>query len=85
MAQIIFRSEPHPSGGCEWIIEQDPLMKGNLRMVRFLRRTSQRKVLDQIAEWLPPGTWNHKRWAPRSPTVPQWLLLKVENHMRRLD
>lgn len=93
MTNIIYRSEPHPSGGPEWIVEQDPLISGNPRLVRFLRRTSKRKLLDQIAEWLPrdpaavtrAGVWNHRRWVPKSPTVPQFLIQKVEDHMRRLQ
>lgn len=92
MATVIFQSEPHPSGGAEWIVELDPTNTGNPRLVRFLRRTSQRKLLDQIAEWLPrdpaavtrAGVWNHRRWVPKSPIVPQWLIQKVEDHMRML-
>lgn len=93
MNRIIHQSSAEGMGGSVWLVEQDPTRAGHDRLVRFVRRTSQRKTLDQIAEWLPRdpaavsrgGVWNHRRWVPKSPTVPQWLLQEVETHMRQLE
>lgn len=93
MNRIIHQSSAGEMGRSVWLVEQDPTRGCHDRLVRFMRRTSQRKTLDQIAEWLPRdpaavpcgGVWNHRRWVPKSPTVPQWLLEKVEAHMRQLD
>ena len=33
-------------------------------LVRFLRRNTQFKLLDQTAEWLPRGDWDRWQWHP---------------------
>lgn len=78
MKRIILEN---PSLG--WRVIQDPTMANNDRLVRFQRHNSQRKLLDQIAEWDPHvWGWNTTRWYPKPPTVPQWLLDFVNKHMR---
>lgn len=34
--------------------------------------------LDQVAQWLPEGRWAAGRWRPDPPTVPKWLIARVE-------
>ncbi len=76
MMRIIYSS----SDG--WKVIQDPTMAANDRLVRFQRHNSQRKLLDQIAEWdLRICGWNTTRWYPKPPTVPRTLLDHVEQHM----
>jgi len=66
-----------------WRIEQDPTRNGSDRLVRFHKHNGQRKLLDQIAEWRNSG-WSANRWVPKPPTVPKWLLSKVEAHMQKV-
>ena len=69
--------------GAGWVIVQDPYFRGNLYLVRFYRSNGQRCLLDRIALWDPHAqAWKAGRWLPKPPTVPQWLLAKVEAHMR---
>ena len=48
--------------------------------VRFLRRNTQRKLLDQAAFWLPRGGWDRlSRWDPiRHHLIPPAALAAVE-------
>lgn len=80
--KVLYQGPPHPGGGAVWTVTQDPTMAGNPCLVRFTRRNSKRKLLDQTAEWLPAG-WNPHRWTPRAPMVPQWLIDKIEDRMRQ--
>jgi len=69
--------------GDGWTITQDLMDRGNPNLVRFHRQSRTRTLLDQIAEWDPAAqAWVPKRWVPRSPKVPQWLIDKVVAHMR---
>ena len=49
-------------------------------LVRFLRRNTQRKLLDQTAEWRGAGSWNRfSRWDPiRHHLIPPAALAAVE-------
>ena len=49
-------------------------------LVRFLRRNTQRKLLDQAAFWLPRGGWDRlSRWDPiRHHLIPPAALAAVE-------
>ena len=49
-------------------------------LVRFLRRNTQRKLLDQTAEWRGTGSWNSfSRWDPiRHHLIPPAALAAVE-------
>ena len=49
-------------------------------LVRFLRRNTQRKLLDQTAFWLPRGGWDRlSRWHPiRHHLIPPAALAAVE-------
>ena len=49
-------------------------------LVRFLRRNTQRKLLDQTAEWRGAGGWNRfGRWDPiRHHLIPPAALAAVE-------
>ena len=56
----------HPGPAGQWI-------------VRFVRRNSQRKLLDQCAAWLPAGRWDDTRWHPvGARLVPPAALASVE-------
>ena len=48
-------------------------------LVRFLRRNTQRKLLDQTAEWRGAGDWDRWRWDPiRHHLIPPAALAAVE-------
>ena len=49
-------------------------------LVRFLRRNTQRKLLNQTAEWLPQGNWDRlSGWDPiRHHLIPPAALAAVE-------
>jgi len=48
-------------------------------IVRFVRRNSQRKLLDQRAAWLSCGRWDDTRWHPvGARLVPPAALAVVE-------
>ena len=49
-------------------------------LVRFLRRNTQRKLLDQTAFWRPRGGWDRlSRWDPiRHHLIPPLALAAVE-------
>jgi hypothetical protein len=65
-----------------WTITRQPNGTTNPFLVRFSRSTSQRKLLDQVAEWhWIAGRWCHHRWTPRPPTVPEKVLVQVEARM----
>jgi len=65
-----------------WIITRQPIGTTNPFLVRFVRATSQRKLLDQVGEWhWIAGRWCHHRWTPKPPTVPEKVLQQVEVRM----
>lgn len=76
MSNVIFKSD-------RWLIIQDPMDYGHPELVRFVKHSAVRKLLDQTARWTPVG-WDQTRWAPRAPIVPQTILSLVEAHMRGL-
>ena len=48
-------------------------------LVRFLRRNTQRKLLDQTALWGPCGGWDRWRWHPLGcKRIPPAALAAVE-------
>lgn len=47
--------------------------------VRFVKRNSKRKLLDQVAVWTSAGQWSAARWQPDPPAVPAAILLAVED------
>ena len=81
--RVIYQSPVNANfPGAGWTITQDPMDRRNPNLVRFLRQNSQRKLLDQIAEWNPYSqAWTANRWMPKPPIVPQWLIDKVVAHM----
>lgn len=76
MADVIFTAD-------RWLIERDPTMAARPDLVRFIKRSPMRKLLDQTARWTGDG-WDPQRWVPRVPIVPQTILDLVEAHMRGL-
>lgn len=89
MAEIIYQSSNELTQGPVWLIQRQPEGVTNPLVVRFLKRGKHRNIVDNMAEWCPRngdvlrgGVWNYRRWVPKSPTVPQWLLKHVEDHMR---
>ena len=76
MPQVIYKAD-------RWLIIQDPTDYGHLELVRFVKHSAVRKLLDQTARWTPTG-WDQTRWAPRVPIVPKTILDLVEAHMRGL-
>ena len=56
-------------------------------LVRFVRRNSKRKFLDQCAAWMPNGDWDgHPRWLScRSQFVPPHVLEEVQRWLQALD
>ena len=80
MTTIHRDDHPFALGPC-WEVTQDPTMAGRPDLVRFVKRSAQRKLLDQIARWDGTG-WDPARWVPAHPRVPRTLLGIVERHMR---
>lgn len=73
--------DDHPfSLGPRWEVTQE--IAGRPELVRFVKWSAQRKLLDQVARWGETG-WDSSRWVPVHPQVPRTLLGIVERHMRR--
>ena len=52
-------------------------------LVKFVRKNSKRKFLDQCAAWMPDGEWDGSRWLPyRSQLVPPEMLTRVQDWLR---
>ncbi len=81
--RIIYQSPANANTpGARWLIVQDPADCQNLNLVRFYRGNGTRNLLDQTAEWDPHAqAWTCRRWVPRHPKVPQFLIDKVVAHM----
>jgi hypothetical protein len=81
--RIIYQSPANANTpGARWLIVQDPTDRHNPNLVRFHRSNGPRNLLDQIAEWDPHAqAWTCRRWVPRHPKVPQFLIDKVVAHM----
>ena len=82
-------TEPHPNTLCHTVYTDSTIgLAVTARpiaaysrgwLVRFLRRNTQRKLLDQSAEWRPGGGWDRWRWYPvRHHLVPPAALAAVE-------
>ena len=86
MAETIFRTEPTPflAEWPAWHVERQPGMVTDPWVVHFRKQGKVRTLLDQSARWTPTG-WDPKRWVPRSPTVPKWLIERVEAHMLQVE
>jgi hypothetical protein len=73
------------AGTTHWLVEHYQPSDGTAPgpgLIRFYKANGQRKLLDQIAQWLPEGGWDRKRWVPSAPPLPKWLIDRVEAHMR---
>ena len=66
------------AGTTHWLVERYETPGSLPGLIRFKKSTRVATQLDQVAQWLPDGRWNTKRWQPRPPTVPKWLLERVE-------
>ena len=73
MADVIYKAD-------RWRIER-PLPATLPDLVRFVKHSTVRKLLDQTARWTGDG-WDPQRWVPRVPIVPQTILDLVEQRMR---
>ena len=51
-------------------------------IIRFLKMSRSRCLLDQNARWTPDG-WDQSRWVPKPPIVPQGILRQVEGKLRQ--
>lgn len=81
MAELI-HCDTHPFDlGPRWEVIQDPTIAARPDLVRFVKHSAKRKLLDQIARWNGTG-WDPSRWVPAHPQVPRTLLGIVERHMR---
>ena len=74
MAEVIFHD-------ARFRIERQPGSVTDPMVVRFVKHSAVRKLLDQTARWGGNG-WDPQRWVPRVPIVPQTILDLVEAHMR---
>lgn len=82
MAETIHTSTHDINDGPTWHIERQPQGTTDPGLVSFVKQSRHGKLLDQVARWGPDG-WDTKRWVPRPPQAPKWLLQKVEGHMQR--
>ena len=65
--------------GPRWSVIQGPYNTGD-DVIRFLKMSGTRKLLDKIAVWTGDG-WDESRWRPTSPAVPVALLRSVERYL----
>lgn len=72
MTEVIYKDN-------EWLIERQPAGVTDPMVVRFVKGSAARKLLDQNARWTGAG-WDEKRWVPEAPKVPKWLLQQVTAH-----
>jgi hypothetical protein len=85
MTQLIFTSDHSPADGPTWTVTQQPGQTTSPHLVEFVKRGRASRLLDQVALWDPIARqWSANRWVPKPPTVPKWLLAKVEAHMQRV-
>jgi hypothetical protein len=78
MTVIVDERNAGSAGNVHWRVEllDEP---GRLPgLVRFRKRTRMATRLYQVAQWLPEGRWAAGRWRPDPPTVPKWLIARVE-------
>lgn len=66
-----------------WTVTRQPEGCTDPMVVSFVKRGRNGKLLDQSARWTRIG-WDLRRWVPRPPQVPKWLIRKVEDRMRML-
>lgn len=73
------------AGTTNWLVEryEPPGVTVLPGLIRFWKHNAKATQLDQVAQWLPEGRWNRKGWQPRPPTVPKWLLERVEAALLR--
>lgn len=81
MAEVIHEDRHEWGHGPRWMVERQPHATTDPNLVRFVKRSQTRCLLDQIALWNGRG-WDPSRWVPAHPGVPQTLLTIVENRMR---
>lgn len=86
MAELIFASDHDINSSPIWRVTRQPGETSNPYLVQFIKRGRNGKLLDQTAEWhWIAHRWCQHRWVPKAPTVPKWLLAKVEVHMRKMQ
>jgi hypothetical protein len=82
MTQLIHQDNHDLKLGPKWTVDRPyPAIPG---LVRFMKMSLHRKLLDQTARWDGNG-WDASRWVPRHPQVPHSLLTLVEAHMREVE
>jgi hypothetical protein len=85
MAEVIFHSEHGTATGPVWVVTRQPGETTNPYLVEFVKRGRNGKLLQQTAEWhWIANRWCEHRWFPKLPTVPKWLIARVEAHMRQV-
>lgn len=67
--------------GPRWRVTQDPTMAARPDLIRFVKLSGSRKLLDQIARWTGSG-WDQSRYVPEPPAVPVRVLERVEAVLR---
>ena len=82
MTQLIHQDDHDLKLGPKWTVYRPyPALPS---LVRFIKRSQHRTLLDQTARWDGNG-WDASRWVPRHPQVPHSLLTLVEAHMREVE
>jgi hypothetical protein len=82
MTQLIHQDDHDLKLGPRWYVDRPyPSLPS---LVRFIKRSQHRTLLDQTARWDGNG-WDASRWVPRHPQVPHSLLTLVEAHMREVE
>jgi len=68
--------------GPRWRVTTDPTMADHRPdLIRFVKLSGSRKLLDQIARWTGSG-WDQSRYVPKPPMVPVRVLERVEAVLR---
>tara|TARA_R110000772_G_scaffold260247_1_gene378139 strand:- start:1569 stop:1829 length:261 start_codon:yes stop_codon:yes gene_type:complete len=78
--RAVWIGEDHRGNRWEVIRYSDALPN----LIRFLKYTTNRKLLDQVADW-DGADWSGKRWMPRRPVVPDEVRLRVEELLQRSE
>ena len=83
MAAETIYSHRRIDGVC-WCIERQPEGVTDPMVVSFRKWNGSRSLLNRSARWTGTG-WDPTRWHPRPPTVPAFLIDKIERHMKGLN
>ncbi len=86
MAEIILDRPDGPFGPPypAWLVVRQPEGVIDPMVISFRKVGRNGNLLNQTARWTPLG-WDPKRWQPKPPKVPQWVIDRAVVHMLQLE